>query len=255
MRVRRIRLGDAPPRARRGWRALYATGSSLSPLPLDGPPVSLPPLSEGLLGNGLEVADRGPTREPAREASYGAPAGEGPLADPRKPLGPLVEFRVGEDLGESLHRYVLGVELRGWAAHVLLFADHFATQVDEDLRDVDLDRTNLVAGTAERGGVGQRVGARVADPDELGRQDRAYGARVDGVVGVAAGPFVDGADVEARRTTDAVQGLPSYLVGQHVGTPVVQEDQVELLRPITFRDPGPERSVRVHPLRRRGAGE
>src|SRR5919107_3809080 len=127
--------------------------------------------------------------------------------------------------------------------------------MDEDLRDVDLDRTNLVAGTAERGGVWQRVGARVADPDELGRQDRTYGARIDGVVGVAAGPFVDGADVEARRTTDAVQGLPSYLVRQDVGAPVVQEDQVELLRPVAFRDPGPERGVRVHPLRRRGAGE
>src|SRR5215212_199943 len=72
---------------------------------------------------------------------------------------------------------------------------------------------------------------------------------------MSSGPLVDGTDVEARRAADAVEGLASYLVRQHVRTPIVHEDQVELLRPIALRHAGPERGVRVHPLRGRGAGE
>src|SRR5215210_2875003 len=168
-------------------------------------PVTLPPLSEGLLGHGLEVAYGGPTGEPAWKASYRAPAGEGPLAYPRQPLGPLVELGVGEHFSDRLHRDVLWVELLARAAPVLLVPDYPAAEVDQDLGDVDLDRTHLVASAAERRGVGQRVRAGVADPDELGRQNGADRTRVDRVVGVAAGPLVDGADVQASRATDAVQ--------------------------------------------------
>src|ERR671921_227746 len=196
-RVRRIRLRDAPPLVRHGWRVLHATGSSLSRSPLDRPPVP-PPLSEGLLWNRLEVAYCGPTGESAWKASDRTSARKGPLAYPCHSLGPLVELCVGEHSSDHLHRDVLRVEFRAEAAHVLLVTDDPATEVDEDLWDVDLDRTNLVASPAKRRSVGQRVRARVADPDELGCQDRAYRARVDGVVGVPSGPLVDGTDVEAR---------------------------------------------------------
>ena len=72
---------------------------------------------------------------------------------------------------------------------------------------------------------------------------------------MAAGPLVDGADVQARRAPDAVEGLAPDLVGKYVRPAVVQEDEVELPRPVTLRDPGPERGVGVHPLGGRGAGE
>src|SRR5215208_3553930 len=256
IRVRRIRLRDAPPLVCHGWRVLYATGPSLSRSPLDRPP-GPPPLSEGLLWNRLEVAYCGPTGEPAWKATDRASAGEGPLACPRQSLGPLVELWVGEQLCDRLHRDVLSVELRARAAHVLLVTDDPASEVDEDLWDVDLDRTHLIASPAKRRGVRQRVRSWVANADELGRQDRAYRARIDGVVGVSSGSLIDGTDVEARRAADAVQSLAPCLVSQHVGTPVVHEDQVEFSRPVTgiARDPGPERGVRVHPLRCRGAGE
>ncbi len=43
------------------------------------------------------------------------------------------------------------------------------------------------------------------------------------------------------------------LVGQHVGAAAVEQDQVELLRPVAVAHAGPQRRVRVHPLGGRGA--
>src|ERR687894_732235 len=252
-RARRGCPRAAPPRARPGWRAGRARGSSPSPWPLA--PLLLPPLPEGLLRDGLQVPDGRPAGEPPGEAGYLAAAGEGPLADPGQPLGPLVELRVGERPGHRLHHGVLGVELLAQGPLVLLVADDLAAQVDEDLGDVDLDGTHLVARPAQRGRVGQRVRAGLADTHELGRQDGADGAWVDGVVRVAAGPLVDGADVQTRRAPDAVEGLAPDLVRQHVRPAVVEQDEVELLWSVPLGDAGPERRVRVHPLCGRGAGE
>ena len=40
----------------------------------------------------------------------------------------------------------------------------------------------------------------------------------------------------------------SFLLGDGAGAAVVEEDDVQVLRPVAGRDPGPERGVRVHPL-------
>ena len=65
-------------------------------------------------------------------------------------------------------------------------------QVDQDRRDVDLHRADLVAGAAQRRGVGQRVGL-VVDPDPAQQrvEDRADRAGVDRAVGMPADSFVD----------------------------------------------------------------
>ena len=92
-------------------------------------------------------------------------------------------------------------------------------------------------------------------PVSCGVSTAPIGSGVDRAVGVAAGAFVDRADVQARRAADAVQCGPSDLVGQRIGAAVVEQDQVEVLRAVTRGDPGPQRGVRVHPLAGRGAGQ
>ena len=93
----------------------------------------------------------------------------------------------------------------------------------------------------------------LAMPRSCGRQDRPDRTRIDGAVCLAAGPLVDRADVEACRAADAPERLAAERVRQDVGPAVVEQDEVEGLRPVARRDPGPHRRVRVHPLRRRRA--
>ena len=132
--------------------------------------------------------------------------------------------------------------LAAFAVHVL------AAQVHQDVRDVDLHRAGVVAGAAQGRGVGQGVVLLRRDPGQQRGQDRADRSRVGGSVGVPAGAFVDGADVHAGAAADAVQRGAAHLVGQGGAASVVQQDQVDVLRPVVGRDAGPQRGVRVHPL-------
>ena len=91
------------------------------------------------------------------------------------------------------------------------------------------------------------------DPPQLRCQDRADRPRVDRAVRVPARARVDRADVEARAAADAVQSLPAHLVGEHARAAVVEQHDVQLLRPVAVGDAGPERRVRVHALAGRGA--
>ena len=72
---------------------------------------------------------------------------------------------------------------------------------------------------------------------------------------MAAYPFVDRADVQARRAPDAAQRRPSEGVGQHVRPAVVDQDDVHVLGSVAGCDAGPHRGVGVHPLARGGAGQ
>ena len=68
-----------------------------------------------------------------------------------------------------------------------------------------------------------------------------------------AGARVDRADVQAGAAADAVQRLAADLVAEHARAAVVEQHDVQLLRPVAGSDAGPERRVRVHPLAGRGA--
>ena len=93
----------------------------------------------------------------------------------------------------------------------------------------------------------------LAIPRSCGVRIAPIGPGIDRAVGLAAGPLVDRADVQARGAPDAAQRLPAERVGQDVGPAVVEQDEVERLRPVAGRDAGPDRGVRVHPLGRRRA--
>ena len=187
---------------------------------------------------------------PAARASPSSPtcrAGGGRAARcrPGEPLRALVAPARPEHLRERVHRQPLGAPARLDLVH------DPPAQVDEHGRDVDLDRADLVAGAAQRGRPRQR--RRLVEPLELRREDRADRARVDRLVGVAAGARVDRADVQAGRAADAVQRLAADLVREHVGPARVEQDEVELARAVVLAHARPDRRVRVHPLRGRGA--
>ena len=79
-------------------------------------------------------------------------------------------------------------------------------------------RADVVAGAAQGRGVRQR--GVVLDAGQLRATARADRARVDRAVGMAAGPLVDRADVQAGRAADAAQRLAADLVGEDAVRPL-----------------------------------
>src|SRR5918996_4456663 len=162
----------APPgpedlaRGRRGWPRASPRARSPS-LP--------PPLPKALrryLGQlpGLSPARKGAKREP----------GERALPAPGEPLGALVAAARSEHPGRLAHRRPLE------AAPGRPLAYHSAPEVNQHRGNVDLHGADLVAGAAQARGPGQIRG--LLEAAELRRQDRPDRARVDRLVGVAAGP-------------------------------------------------------------------
>ena len=209
---------------------------------LGGRPVSAlapPPVPEGLLRRLAQIARRAPARQRPGQVSDAALARERAGPHPRGCLRPLVGPPRREGAEHRVHRDLLGLPRR-------LGVHHPAAQVHEHPRDVDRDRADLVTGSAQARGIRQR--APLLEPLELGGEDRSDRPGVHRLVRVAAGSRVHRADVEAGRAADAAKRLASDLVGEHVGAPVVDQHQVELLRPVARAHAGPERGVRVHAL-------
>ena len=115
-----------------------------------------PPLAERFGRRRWEVAGHGPASERAGSSrdrpAFGAPvlAREAAGRRPGQLLCSLVTLACGEGVEEGLHRELLGVEAAA--------GGHLAgAQVGQEARDLDLDRADLPAGPAQRGGVGQRA--------------------------------------------------------------------------------------------------
>ena len=133
---------------------------------------------------------------------------EQPAAEARGALGETEPARAPERPGRGAEP---GCLRRRQPVGRLGLADDLAAQVDEHLGDVDPDRADVEAGAAQRRRERQRRGLLVdrmlRDAAQLRRQDRADRARIDRPVGLAAGPLVDGADIQAGRAADAAQRL------------------------------------------------
>src|SRR5271155_1415610 len=107
--------------------------------------------------------------------------------------------------------------------------------MNQDFRDVDLDRTDLIAGPAQGRSVGQ--GIAVLEPSifqlmKLRGQDRADRSGVNRSVGVAAGLAVDRASVETRSAADALQRLFCLGVVEDCAASVVEQDDMDLARAV-----------------------
>src|SRR5215469_18263815 len=90
---------------------------------------------------------------------------------------------------------------------------------------------------------------------ELRRNDGANGALICRSVRVSARLPINGTHVQACSTTNAVQSLFPDWICKHMGASVVEHNDVKLLWTIVARDPGPNRSVGIHPLPGRRAGK
>ena len=102
-------------------------------------------------------------------------------------------------------------------------------QVEQHPWDVDVHRAYFLAHATQGTGEGQQRG--VLRPDQQRGDYGAYWPRIDPAVGVAAGHLIDGTAVETRATADAGQGL-GIVAGVDGGAAVVDEDDVDVLRPI-----------------------
>src|SRR4051794_37034402 len=220
---------EARPDARK------ATRFAISPL--------APPFPEGLARHWAQIAHQGPAGKGPREVLDLPAAHERPLADPAQALGALVVAAARERLCERAHGETLRVKTL-----VALGVDHPTAQMHQHTWDVDLHRTDLVAGAAEARGPRQR--AALAQLLELRREDCPDRSRIDRLVGMAARARVDRADVQAGAAADAAQRLAPVRIGERGRAPVVEQHEVELTRAVALANARPERRVRVHSLAR-----
>ena len=199
---------------------------------------------------GQEVRGRGPARERPGEVTDPA----SPADQPQQTGAALRQapaYRAGHHPARAGHGDRLAARDRGprpCRLHVT------GAQVDQHPGDVDAHRAGVEAGAAQRRRVRQRgVALLPSTPVSCGVRIGPDRARIHRPVRVPAGAFVDGAHVQAGAAADAVQRLAADLVGQDGGAPVVEQDEMELLRPVAGCHPGPHRGVRVHPLAGRRA--
>ena len=90
------------------------------------------------------------------------------------------------------------------------------THVDQDVRNLDLDRANLAACATQGRGEGKGVNRilLIQALGELRGEDRTDGSGVDRTIGVAGSVLVDRADVHAGPTTDTRKSLATNRVGR-----------------------------------------
>src|SRR4051812_559099 len=69
---------------------------------------------------------------------------------------------------------------------------------------------------------------------------------------MTSGLSIYGAGIEAGRTSNAMERLARFFVGQNAGAAVIEQDHVKLLRTVAGCDAGPDGVVWVHALAGRG---
>ena len=160
---------------------------------------------------------------------------------------PVLEGLDGGDLdGQMIHRLghghrgapqrgrsSQGSEGRHWDRSLRgdFLALRLVAEAEQEIGDRNVHRADFVASTAERGGF-RKVGEfRETFPEKDGREHRTNRAAVDRAIGVAGCLSVNGADILAGGATDAAQDFPAVR-GEHIGAPVVHEDDVHVLRAV-----------------------
>src|SRR5947208_589082 len=101
-----------------------------------------PPLTKCPLRQRLYIARRCPPTEEAGQPAYEAVSRQRSLGHSRQPLSSLEASGIREDFRHDLHREIFGIE---FARNVrLLLAHQLATQMHQDLRDIDLHRARVI---------------------------------------------------------------------------------------------------------------
>ena len=108
----------------------------------------------------------------------------------------------------------------------------FLAQLEQHLRNIDLDRTDLGACAAQAGC--ERQPGIAGDAVKLRRDDGADRARVNPRIIVAADLAIHRAVIEASAAANAVQRLALLGIGQQLRAAVVEQQQVKLVGPVDF---------------------
>src|SRR3989449_4913531 len=212
-----------------GIRDVAVTGVQTCALPISprawssrGLPLQLvPALPEGAARHRGEIARPRPVAEEGK-APDRAVTDEGPLQDAGDAARQPVEEGARQEPPDRREHDPLDP-----GRDPLLV--HLTPELDEHARDVDPHRACVDTRPAERGGVRQLL--HRAGAVQHRRQQYPDGARVGVAVGVAADLAVDGADVEARAAAQTVERLAEW-PGELIDPAVVEEDQMEFLRPL-----------------------
>ena len=205
-----------------------------------------PPIAEGLLGDGGEIAEVGPTGEQAGEMAQLAVFFEGTL-------GEASELLSGGEAAAATEREARSTHGDAFGQRGVTRIDGFGAEMDQDFGDVDFYRADFVTRAAKRRGIGQGLG--VLHGLQLRGQDCADGSGVDRAVGVAAGLLVNGAGVKACAAANAIKGFAGGWISENISAAIVEQDDVKLFGAVAGRDAGPKRVVRVHALACGGAGQ
>ena len=100
------------------------------------------------------------------------------------------------------------------------------------MMQINFHRARLGAGTAERTRVGKMF--PILQAAQMRRDDRADGAAVGCAVSVAADVAENRTDVQARAASNAMERVALFGVGEQFRAMIVEQDDVEFLRAITF---------------------
>src|SRR6516225_11323629 len=74
----------------------------------------------------------------------------------------------------------------------------------------------------------------ILEPAQMRRNDRTDWPLIGGAIGLAANVPENRTDVQTRTTPDAVQSIALFRIGQYLSSPVVQKDNVKLLRSVNL---------------------
>ena len=118
------------------------------------------------------------------------------------------------------------------ASCALLRLGHFLAQLEQQLRNLDLDRTHLGARAAQARR--ERQPGILLHAVKLRRDDRADRSRINPRIIVPADLAIHRAMIQARAAANAVQRLPLLRIGQQLGAAVVEQHQVKLVRTVDF---------------------
>src|SRR5438477_809043 len=118
-------------------------------------------------------------------------------------------------------------------AFCLLRFGYLRAQMQQQLRNVDLDRTHFTTGTAQARRVRQL--RRFAQSNQLRRDDGADWSRVNRAVGMPANLLIDRTRVQAGAAANARERLPRSRMGQHSRAAIVEQDDMQLIRPFSVR--------------------
>src|SRR6201996_1702311 len=165
-----------------------------------------PPVAKGLFWKRAQIANGGPVAEHSGKMPDPSLRDERPLTDLTKALCGFKPATTQKNTCHSFHAN--GFEV----GSVLLLAYYASSEMDENLGNIDLDRADFVAGSAQRRRIGKRL--RVLHVKELRREYCTDGTRVNGAIGVASCLPIDRTGVETSAAADAVQRLSRFRVGE-----------------------------------------